>query len=303
MIGNLEKTIYIDPGIVLKETDIPKKVKLLKILTQQFRIDVFDMIRKRQNGHWGGSSSAAELLTVLYYHIMNVRPGEPDWKDRDRLVLSKGHAAPFLYTVLAHRGFYDLSVLEKFRALNSPLQGHPCMNKTHGVDMSTGALGHGTSVSLGMSLAARYLKKQFRTFLIIGDGDLNEGQTWEAFMSIAKFKPPRLHILIDYNKVQLDGTADEIMPLDVLEDKISAFNLNVAMRHYNGHSVEDILASWEWMKQHENYPTVVIYDTVKGKSVSFMEGNHKWHGSPIDDQSYESGRKELVDKLNKLVKE
>lgn len=194
MIDKLVKSNYIDPEIALKEIDIERKIKFLKILIQQFRIDVFDMIRKRQNGHWGGSTSAAELLTLLYYHIMNIKPNEPEWENRDRLVLSKGHAAPFLYTVLAHRGFFDLTVLEEFRALGSPLQGHPCMNKTQGVEMSTGALGHGVSVSLGMALAARYLNKPFRTFLIIGDGDLNEGETWEAIMSVAKFKPPRLHI-------------------------------------------------------------------------------------------------------------
>lgn len=291
----------VNPKLVQKETDLTKKSALLLILSQQFRMEVFDMIRKRQNGHWGGSASSAEILTTLYFHILNIKPDQPEWADRDRIVLSKGHAAPMLYNILAHKGFFSLGTLNEFRELNSILQGHPCMKKTPGVEMSTGALGHGMSVSLGMALGARLLNKTFRTFAIIGDGDLNEGGTWEGIMSAAKFKPPRLHILVDYNKVQLDGSSDEIMPLDVLEDKFSSFNLKVAPRHYNGHSVVDIIDSWKWMQDNDSEPTIVIYDTVKGKGVSFMEGKHKWHGAPIDDDSFVNGKKELTETFNRLM--
>lgn len=285
---------------ILAERNLQKKRHMLQYLAQQCRVEVFDMLRKRQNGHWGGSASAAEILTTLYSHILRINPKNPGWQERDRLVLSKGHAAPMLYNLLAKRGFFPIDELNNFRCLGSILQGHPSMPKAPGVDMSTGPLGHGLSVGTGMALAARYLKKQYKTFVLMGEGCLNEGQTWEAFMSVAKFRPPRLVIMIDYNKVQLDGSSDEIMPLDPLDAKFRAFNLKVADRIFDGHQVKDILDSWDWIKQHEDEPVVIIYRTHKGKGVSFMEDNHKWHGAPIDDESYEKGRPELINKLKEL---
>jgi transketolase len=283
---------------ILSEHILPAKAAKIQCFAQQCRINTFDMIRKRGNGHWGGSASVTEILTTFYYHVMNIDPANPKWEDRDRLILSKGHAAPILYTLLAKRGYFEVSELSTFRQLNSRLQGHPCMNKTPGVEMSTGALGHGLSIGLGMALASRILKKKYWTFIIVGDGCLNEGQSWEAIMATAKFSPERLVILVDYNKV--DGPSDEIMPLDPLPEKFKAFNLNVADRIYNGHSVTEIMESWEWMQKNQNNPSVVIYKTHKGKGVSFMEDQSKWHGAPIDDASYELGRAELLSQLQNL---
>lgn len=286
--------------MVKSEKTTPEKIAFLQHLTQQCRIDVFDMIHKRGNGHWGGSASAAEILTALYFHIMNIDPSDPNWKERDRLILSKGHAAPMLYTLLAKRGYFNPGELDSFRTLNSRLQGHPCMNILPGVEMSTGALGHGLSVGVGMALAAKITGLNYWTYVLIGDGDLNEGVTWEAIMAAAKFKPKRLVIIVDYNKVQLDGSSDEIMPMDPLPEKFKAFNINVSEKIYDGHSIEEIIKSWEWIKSQPDGPVVVIYKTTKGKGVSFMENDHKWHGAPIDTNSYAIGKPELDGKLKVL---
>jgi transketolase len=285
---------------ITEETDFNKKVARIQYFAQQCRLDVFEMIYKRGNGHWGGSSSSTELLTTLYSHILKVDPENPQNEDRDRLILSKGHAAPILYTLLAHRGFFPIKELSTFRELNSRLQGHPCMHITPGVDLSTGPLGHGISIGVGIALAAHLRKKKFWTFVIVGEGCLNEGQSWEAIMSAAKFKPARLVIMVDYNKVQLDGSSKDIMPLDPLIEKFRAFNLNISNEFYDGHQIADILRSWEWLQQNQEQPSVVIYKTHKGKGVSFMEDNHKWHGSTIDDESFRRGRVELINTLYQL---
>jgi transketolase len=285
---------------ILNETDSQLKIAKIQYLVQIFRLKTFEMIYTRGNGHWGGSSSVAEILTTLYFQVMKIDPLNPAWEDRDRLILSKGHGAPMLYQVLAHRGYFETAELNTFRQLNSRLQGHPCMNKLPGIDMSTGALGHGLSIGLGMALAARIQQRKYWTFVIVGDGCLNEGQSWEAIMSIAKFRPERLVIMVDYNKVQLDGPSEEIMPMDPLPEKFRAFNLQVADSVYNGHSVEDLFKSWEWMQENQHEPSVVIYKTHKGKGVSFMENQSKWHGAPIDENSYLTGRAELLSQLNKL---
>lgn len=290
----------LDIPSVLAEKNRSRKEAQLQYLAQYFRLSVFDVLHERGTGHWGGASSAAELLVSLYFDAMNVKPEEPRWADRDRLVLSKGHASCMLYTVLAWRGFLPVEELKSFRRLNSRLQGHPCMVKTPGVDMSTGALGHGVSVAVGMALAARVLKKSYWTYVLVGEGDLNEGQTWEAIMSAAKFRPERLVMLIDYNKVQLDGPSQEIMPLDPLPDKLRAFNWNVAPTIYNGHCVGEILDSFTWIRCQSQWPVAVIYTTHKGRGVSFMEDNAYWHGSPIDAESYARGRPELEATLAEL---
>src|SRR5690606_12164126 len=206
---------------------------------------------------------------------------------------------PMLYNLLAHKGFFPFEELTKmFRSIDSRFQGHPCLLKTPGVELSTGPLGHGISVGVGMALASRVLKKLYRTFVIVGDGCLNEGESWEGVMSAAKFKPARLIIMVDYNKVQLDGPSDTIMPLDPLSEKFSAFNLNVAPKVYDGHDVDEILESLKWAQQNEEEPCVITYKTHKGKGVSFMEDNFIWHGSPIDDESYKTGKIELESTLN-----
>lgn len=277
-----------------------KKAAELQYMAQKFRLTVFDILHRKQTGHWGGAASAAELLTALYFSAMDVRPEEPEWVDRDRLVLSKGHASCMLYTVLAGRGFFPEEELSTFRDLGSRLQGHPCMRKTPGVDMSTGALGHGLSVALGMALAARLQRRSYWSYVLMGEGDLNEGQTWEAIMAAAKFRPERLVALIDYNKVQLDGPSEEIMPLDPLADKLRAFHWNVAPLIFDGNDSAGILASFEWLRDQHHWPTAVIYRTHKGRGVSFMEDNAYWHGSPIDPDSYSRGRAELLKTLEEL---
>jgi transketolase len=236
----------------------------------------------------------------LYFDVMNIRPGHADWADRDRLVLSKGHASCMLYTVLAHRGYFPVKELGSFRQLNSRLQGHPCMYLTPGVDMSTGALGHGISVALGMALAARLAGKSYWSYVLVGEGDLDEGQSWEALMAAAKFRPGRLVVLVDYNKVQLDGPSESIMPLDPLAEKFSAFRWNVAPDSYDGHDASQVLASFDWVRQQRDGPVAVIYRTRKGRGVSFMQDQAYWHGAPIDDESYRRGRPELVTTLEEM---
>ncbi len=292
--------MLLETATLLAESDLTRKAAAMEYLAQRFRIQVLDILHEKGTGHWGGASSCAELLVTLYYHQMRLRPEAPHWSDRDRLVVSKGHASCMLYTVLAHRGYFPVDELGGFRQLDSRLQGHPSMHSTPGVEMSTGSLGHGLSVGLGMALAARVLAKHYWTFVLVGDGDLNEGQTWEAVMAAAKYRPPRLAVLVDYNKVQLDGPSDEIMPLDPLPDKFRAFNWRVAPRFYDGHRVAEILESFDWLEARGGGPAVIIYRTHKGRGVSFMEDNAHWHGAPIDDASYAKARPELEATLAEL---
>jgi transketolase len=290
----------IDTTTVLSETDLDKKANMMQYLAQQCRVDVFDTLHDLQTGHWGGASSVAELLVTLYFHLMKVKPNQPRWPHRDRLVLSKGHASCMYYAVLANRGFFPLEKLSTFRNLNSNLQGHPCMVKLNCVDMSTGSLGHGLSVGLGMSLASQFQDDDYWTFVIVGDGCLNEGQTWEAIMAAAKFRPRRLVLMVDYNQVQLDGLSKDIMPMNPLMDKLKAFNWNVAPQPYNGHNVKAILDSWDWIQNQDRSPIAVVYQTHKGQAISFTQDQSKWHGCPIDKDSYVTGRVELLEKLNEL---
>lgn len=271
----------------------------LAALAAAFRLKMFDVLHERQTGHWGGASSAAELVTALYFNRLRLRPGEPQWEDRDRFVLSKGHASINLYTALAYRGFFPPEALPSFRTFGSFLQGHPNMRTVPGVDFSTGALGHGVSAAAGMALAAALRKKSYKTYVMTGEGCLDEGQTWEALLFAAKYKIKNLTLLVDYNKVQLDGPSSEILPLEPLADKLAAFGWNLPERSYNGHDMEEILASFEWLDSDDTWPKAVIYDTVKAKGVSFMEGKSAWHGAPIDEGSYAKGRPELAGDLER----
>jgi transketolase len=293
-------TSKVDPARVLAETDRGKKAAMMQYLAQKFRVDVWDILHEKGTGHWGGASSVTEILTTLYFDAMNIRTDEPRWPDRDRLVLSKGHASAILYTVLANRGFFPTEELHTFRQINSRLQGHPCMNETPGVDMSTGALGHGMSVTLGMALAARLQHKSYWSYVIMGEGCLDEGQTWEGFMAAAKFKPERLLVMIDYNGFQLDGSSDEIMPLAPLFEKFNAFQWNVSPTLYNGHQVKEVQRAVDWAKQQTEWPAAVIFKTKKGRGISFTEDTHKFHGAVIDDQTYAKGRPELLKTLAEL---
>lgn len=280
--------------ILMEKRDVPLAAAELALLAAEFRLGIFDVLHSRQTGHWGGASSAAELTTALYFHRLHLCPADPSWTDRDRFILSKGHASLNLYTVLAYRGFFSPKELPRFRTFASHLQGHPCMNKTPGVDFSTGALGHGLSAGLGMALAAKLSGRSYWTYVLSGEGCLDEGQTWEAAMMAAKYKPRGLVYLIDYNKVQLDGTVEEIMPLGSLADKFRSFGWYLPERSYDGHDTADILSSFAWLDADDRWPKAVVYDTVKGKGVSFMEGKSAWHGAPIDADSYAVGHPELA---------
>jgi transketolase len=291
----------IDPQTVMGEMNPDRRLALIQYLAQESRVDVLDTLHAKGTGHWGGASSAAELLAYLYFAAMQVRPEDPAWPDRDRLVVSKGHASAMLYTILAKRGYFPLpEVMATFRQLDSRLQGHPCMNKTPGVEMSTGALGHGLSVALGMALAARVQDRHYWSYVLVGDGCLNEGQTWEAIMAAAKFQPERLVLLIDYNGVQLDGPASEIMPLDSLWDKLRAFNWNVAPVGFDGHDVREIATSFHWLRTLRRWPAAIVYRTHKGQGVSFMADTAHWHGAVVDDDVWARARPELLATLQQL---
>ncbi len=276
----------------------------LEYLAACFRKTMFTILHERGTGHWGGASSAAELVTALYFNRLRIKSDDPEWEDRDRFVLSKGHASVNLYTVLASRGFFSRDLLPSFRTLGSILQGHPAMNKVPGVDMSTGALGHGLSVGLGMALSRRLSSKNYWTYVMTGEGCLDEGSSWEAMLAAAKYKPEGLVLMIDYNKVQLDGTEKEILSLEPLGDKLKAFGWHIPERTYSGHDAKEILASFEWMDSDDIWPKAVIYDTVKGKGVDFSEGQNAWHGAAIDDEHFKVGIVQLeadVRKKEELV--
>ncbi len=256
----------------------------------QLRLTVVEMIHGAGSGHTGGSLSCAEILTVLYDEVMRIRPAEPDWPDRDRLVLSKGHAAPALYATLARKGYFPADRLATLRQIGSPLQGHPSMRDTPGVDVSTGSLGMGLSVGVGMALAGRAGGRDYRVFVLCGDGELDEGQNWEALMSAAKWDLWNLVPIIDRNGVQLDGRTDEIMPLGAVESKLAAFGWHFV--RCDGHDAGSLLEAIEAAIGWEG-PAAVVARTVKGKGVSFMEGRAAWHGRPIGDAEYEQAMAEL----------
>lgn len=261
--------------------------------TQQIRLAIIDMIYQARSGHAGGSLSAVEILTVLYRQVMRIRPDNPTWPDRDRLVLSKGHAAPALYAVLADLGFFDARQLMTLRQLDSCLQGHPCMFKLPGIDMSTGSLGMGISVGVGMALAARQSGRDYATYVLCGDGELNEGQNWEALMAAAKWQLDNLTVIVDRNHVQLDGTEADVMPLPDLETAITAFGHRVIA--CDGHDCSALLAAFREARQTRGRSTVIVAETVKGKGVSFMEGKSEWHGKQISPEDYALAQRELVE--------
>lgn len=267
-----------------------EKIQELEGIAHRIRWMVLEMIYKAQSGHLGGSFSIVEVVTALYFSEMNIKPENPLWEDRDRLVPSKGHCAPAIYSALSLKGVIAPEVLDKLRQEGCILQGHPCMNKVPGIDMSTGSLGHGLSVGLGMALGARVKKQNFNVFVLLGDGELNEGQNWEAAMAASKYSLTNLIAIVDRNRIQLDGPTEEIMPLEPLADKWEAFNWHTTM--VDGHSVEQVVDGLRWAKGQKG-PSVIIAKTVKGKGVSFMENTHVWHGRPPTKDEYEKAMLEL----------
>ena len=267
------------------------KVKEMQTIASKIRHKVLNMVYKAQSGHLGGSFSVAEIITVLYFGVLKIDPKNPNWPERDRLVPSKGHCAPSIYTALAMKGVVAPEALDDLRQTGCILQGPPCMNKVPGIDISTGSLGHGLSVGVGMALGAKLLKKDFRVFVLLGDGELNEGQNWEAAMSAAKHSLSNLTAIVDRNRVQLDGPTEEIMPLEPLVKKWEAFNWHT--KTIDGHNIEEIFNGLQWAKANLDAPSVIIANTIKGKGVSFMEDSHEWHGKPPSKEEYEKALQEL----------
>lgn len=250
---------------------------------REIRKDIIEMIHNAGSGHSGGSLSAAEILACLYGGVMKQDAANPQDEDRDRFILSKGHAAPLLYSVLSRHGYLKREELLTLRKLGSRLQGHPSRGLIPGIELSTGSLGMGISAGLGMALAGKLRKKNYRVYVLCGDGELNEGQNWEAFMAVNKWKPDNLVVIIDYNQVQLDGNARDIMPMGDLKAKIRSFGLKVIS--CDGHNPAKLLEAFEEARQ-AGEPVVLIAETIKGKGVSFMEGRSIWHGKTIGDEEY-----------------
>lgn len=250
----------------------------LQSLTRQMRVDIIRMIEAAGNGHPGGSLSIIDTLAVLYLKLLKHDPSRPDWADRDRVILSKGHGCPALYTAMAYSGYFPKEQLTTLRKLGSPLQGHPDRLRLPGIEFSTGSLGQGLSVALGMAMAAKLDGKDYTTYCILGDGELQEGQCWEAFMAAPKFKLDNVIAIVDWNNGQIDGPVDEVMPIEPLNDKLVAFKWDV--QTIDGHDQGQIEKAILKAKAAKNgSPQAIIAKTVKGKGVSFMEHNIAWHGN------------------------
>lgn len=266
-------------------------IRDLQERARQIRLDVLDMVYRRAAGHPGGSFSCAEMLAALYFHHLTINPARPDWPARDRFLLSKGHAAAALYSALAQRGFFPAEDLERWGHVDAHLQGHPDRLKTPGVEMSSGFLGHGLSVAVGLALAQRLRSPRYHTYVMMSDGDMQSGVAWEGAMTAAKFKTSEVTVLMDYNDVQLDGAAHDIMPLEPLVDKWRAFGF--AVLEINGHSLRQVLDALDTALEIHSMPTVIVAHTTKGKGVSFMENSAKWHGAVPNEAEYAQARAEL----------
>ena len=267
------------------------QIKELNEFCNTCRKDVLTVLHEKQTGHPGGSLSVCEILAVLYCLRMHLDPKNPEWPDRDRLVLCKGHAAPMLYRMLAAKGFFPLEEMHTLRDIDSRLQGHPCSVDLPGVEISTGPLGIGLSAALGIALAKKLDKSPARVYAVLGDGEIDEGTVWEAAMSAVKFKADNLCAILDWNKVQLDGPTAEIMPTGDLRRKFDDFGWYTI--ECDGHDVAALNAAFDLAETVKGRPVMILADTIKGKGVSFMEGKNTWHGKPIDDESFEKAMKEL----------
>ena len=272
--------------------------KKLKKFANTIRKGVIEGVYNAGCGHPGGALSLSDALAVLYFEVMNVDPKNPKWEDRDRFVLSKGHSAPGLYAALAEKGFFSDEELKNLRQADSFLQGHPDMNKVPGVDMSTGSLGQGISAAVGMALIGKTENRTYRVYAALGDGELQEGQVWEAFMCAAHYKLDNLTALVDFNGLQIDGAISNVMSPLPIDDKFKAFGWNVIV--VDGHDCSKILEALNTAKETKGKPTVVILKTVKGKGVSYMENKAEWHGAAPNKELYEKAIDELNATLNAL---
>ena len=272
--------------------------KELQIFATQIRMGVIESIYCAQSGHPGGSLSAADVFAYLYGKEMRYNPKDPQWEDRDRFVLSKGHCAPGVYSALAYKGFFPVEDLQTLRKADSYLQGHPNMNTVPGIDMSTGSLGQGVSAAAGMANAAKFLKKDINVYTVLGDGESQEGQVWEAFMYAAHYKLDNLCVIIDYNNLQIDGRTTEVMNIQPLDEKLKAFGFEVCV--INGNDFDEIDSAFEKFHATKGKPFAIIMNTVKGKGVSFMEDVCGWHGKAPNEENYKTAMAELNAKLKEL---
>ena len=261
-----------------------KSKEELEKLAKKIRLGIIDEVYYGKSGHPGGSLSIADIMTVLYFDEMNIDNENPNWEDRDRLVLSKGHCSPALYAALAYRGFFPVEDLKTFRKINSYLQGHPDKKNIPGVDMSTGSLGQGLSVANGMAISAKLDNKNYRVYCILGDGEIEEGQVWEAAMSSSKYKLDNLCVIIDNNNLQIDGTIDEVMSSKPIDDKFRSFGFEIIK--IDGHNIEEIKSAFEVAKNVKEKPVCIIAKTVKGKGVKYMENKVDWHGKAPNEDEY-----------------
>ena len=268
-----------------------EKIVELKKIATDIRLGAVEAVYCGKSGHPGGALSAADVLACLYFSELNIDPKNPTCPDRDRFVLSKGHSCPALYTAMALRGYFDISELKNFRKLGSLTQGHPDMKTMKGIDMSAGSLGQGFSTACGMALAAKIDGKDYRTYAMVGDGESQEGQVWEAIMFAAHYKLDNLCLIIDNNGLQIDGFVKDVMNTMPYESKLEAFNWNVIS--IDGHDVEQILDAFAKAKECKGKPTAIIAKTVKGKGVSFMENQAGWHGKAPNEEQYNQAKSEL----------
>lgn len=266
-------------------------IETLEKIAVEVRTNIIHMIHQANAGHPGGSLSAADIVTALYFRVMNVDPKNPDWPDRDRFILSKGHACPVWYAALAEKGFFDKSHLNTLRKLNSILQGHADMIKTPGVDMTVGSLGQGLSAGLGMALSGRLKKKDYRVWVVIGDGETQEGSIWEAAMAASTWKVDNLTVILDNNGIQNDTFTDDIQIRRDLAAKWRAFGWNVI--EIDGHDMTQIVEALETAPTIKNVPTIIVAATIKGKGVSFMENVPAWHGKAPNDEQTEIALAEI----------
>ena len=263
----------------------------LKMRAKEIRKDIIEEVYNAKSGHPGGSLSIADIMAVLYFNELKIDEKNPRWEDRDRVVLSKGHCSPALYAALAERGFFNKEDLKSFRKIESNLQGHPDLNKVTGVDMTSGSLGQGLSVANGMAISAKMDNKDYRVYVILGDGEIEEGQVWEAAMTANKYKLDNLCVIVDNNNLQIDGTIEEVMSSYPIDEKFKSFGFNVL--NIDGNNIEEIINAFESAKQTKNKPTCIIAKTIKGKGVSFMENKAEWHGKAPSEEEYIQAMKDL----------
>lgn len=264
----------------------------LKRIANQVRKSILTGVYSAKSGHPGGSLSAAELFTYLYFEEMNIDPKNPKDPDRDRFVLSKGHTAPGLYATLANRGYFPVEDMKTLRKIGSHLQGHPCIAHTPGIDMSSGSLGQGISAAVGMAIAAKLQKKNYRVYTLLGDGEIQEGQVWEASMLAGHRKLDNLVVIVDNNNLQIDGTVEEVCSPYPIDAKFEAFQFHV-INVQDGNDFVQLKAAFAEAHEVKGQPTAIIMKTVKGKGISFMENQASWHGSAPNDEQYETAMKEL----------